>query len=185
MDRGTSVNQHTYSAFMATSPRGMRGGGGGGAPWKGDVGENGVLHSQPKPVKTMAAPTGSLVQRVPTKPPPRDARLRWVGLYIGFLTRPCLAMYATPLQVPPLPFVWLYAADLIIWFCFDMQQPSQYRCGCGVLISNMGKTEREYCKSERHQKWLKSQQSTNTPFLLCFGSCSAVPNVCMCVCVCM
>ena len=71
-------------------------------------------------------------------------------------------MYATPLQVPPLPFVWLYAADLIIWLCFDMQQPSQYGCGCGVLISNVGKAEREHCKSERHHKWLKIQQSTKT-----------------------
>ena len=78
--------------------------------------------------------------------------LGWVGLDIGFLTRPCIAMYATPLQVPLLPFAWLYAADLIIWFCFDMRQPSQYRCGCGVLISNVGKAEREHCKSEQHQR---------------------------------
>ena len=52
------------------------------------------------------------------------------------------------------------SADLIV--CFGMQQPGKYRCGCGVLISNVGKAEREHCKSDRHQKWLKSQQTTKT-----------------------
>ena len=41
-----------------------------------------------------------------------------------------------------------------------MQQLGKYRCGCGALISNVGKAEREHCKSDRHQKWLKSQQTT-------------------------
>ena len=43
-----------------------------------------------------------------------------------------------------------------------MQQPGKYRCGCGVLISNVGKAEREHCRSVRHQRWLKSQQTTKT-----------------------
>ena len=43
-----------------------------------------------------------------------------------------------------------------------MQQLGKYRCGCGALISNVGKAEREHCKSDRHQKWLKSQQTTKT-----------------------
>ena len=46
--------------------------------------------------------------------------------------------------------------------CFAMQQPGKYRCGCGVLISNVGKAEREHFKSDRHQKWVKSQQTTKT-----------------------
>ena len=54
------------------------------------------------------------------------------------------------------------SADLIVLFCLAMQQPGKYRCGCGVLISNVGKAEREHCKSDRHQKWLKSQQTTKT-----------------------
>ena len=52
------------------------------------------------------------------------------------------------------------SADLIV--CFAMQQPGKYRCGCGVLIPNVGKAEREHFKSDRHQKWLKSQQTTKT-----------------------
>mmetsp|Transcript_44210 Transcript_44210/g.71902 ORF Transcript_44210/g.71902 Transcript_44210/m.71902 type:complete len:263 (-) Transcript_44210:378-1166(-) len=43
-----------------------------------------------------------------------------------------------------------------------MQQPGKYRCGCGVLISNVGEAEREHFKSDRHQKWVKSQQTTKT-----------------------
>ena len=46
-----------------------------------------------------------------------------------------------------------------ITIVLPMQQPGKYRCGCGVLISNVGKAEREHCKSDRHQ-WLKSQQIT-------------------------
>ena len=46
--------------------------------------------------------------------------------------------------------------------CFAMQQPGKYRCGCGVLISNVGEAEREHFKSDRHQKWVKSQQTTKT-----------------------
>ena len=46
--------------------------------------------------------------------------------------------------------------------CFAMQQPGKYRCGCGVLISNVGEAEREDFKSDRHQKWGKSQQTTKT-----------------------
>ena len=44
-----------------------------------------------------------------------------------------------------------------------MQQPGKYRCGCGVLISNVGKAEHKHCKSDRHQKWLKRQQTAKTP----------------------
>ena len=40
--------------------------------------------------------------------------------------------------------------------------PVQYRCGCGALLSNVDKAECEHGKSERHKKWLKSQQTTKT-----------------------
>ena len=46
--------------------------------------------------------------------------------------------------------------------CVPADLPGKYRCGCGVLISNVGEAEREHCKSDRHQKWLKSQQTTKT-----------------------
>ena len=67
--------------------------------------------------------------------------------------------------VMPLVALWV-PADLYLQTSFfdfvAMQQPGKYRCGCGVLISNVGKAEREHCKSDRHQKWLKSQQITKT-----------------------
>ena len=56
----------------------------------------------------------------------------------------------------------VYLQTPLFDFVLGMQQRGKYRCGCGVLISNVGKAECEHYKSDRHPKWLKSQQTTKT-----------------------
>ena len=62
--------------------------------------------------------------------------------------------------VTPLGSLCVYLQTSL--FALLCSQPGKYRCGCGVLISNVGNAEREHFKSDRHQKWLKSQQTTKT-----------------------
>ena len=80
-----------------------------------------------------------------------------VTLFFAFFAR---FRATVPFFVLPFGSLCVFLQTPIV--CFAMQQPGKYRCGCGALISNVGKAEREHFKSDRHQKWVKSQQTTKT-----------------------
>ena len=80
-----------------------------------------------------------------------------VTLFFAFFAR---FRATVPFFVLPLGSLCVFLQTPIV--CFAMQQPGKYRCGCGALISNVGKAKREHFKSDRHQKWVKSQQTTKT-----------------------
>ena len=69
-----------------------------------------------------------------------------VTLFFAFFAR---FRATVPFFVLPLGSLCVFLQTPIV--CFAMQQPGKYRCGCGALISNVGKAEREHFKSDRHQ----------------------------------